>query len=581
MDNAEIAAHLEQLADLSEIAGENPFKVRAYRAAAARIRDLPTPVQELLREGGLEALEQLPGIGERIATKIVQLLETGEIEALRKLRERVPVGLLDVLAIEGVGPKKARAFWQQLGITNVDELERAARAGKLRTLPGMGERSERKILAAIERWRAHQGRYLLPDAEADMRRVLAAIRETGDAHRLEAAGSLRRRRETIGDLDVLVSASRSDRIMEAVRALSREVLGLGETRAAVVLRSGMHCDVRVVDDRSWGSALHYFTGSKAHSVALRGLARSQGLTINEYGVFRLREDGTAGERIAGDEEPEVFLALGLDYIPPELRENRGEIEAAAAGTLPVLIERADVCGDLHVHTTWSDGRESIETMARAAIERGHRYIAITDHSARLAMTGGLDAKRLREQWREIEAAQRSVGDAIRLLRGIEVDILEDGTLDMPADALAELDVVVASVHSHFGQDLETMTARLLRAIESGRVDILGHPTGRLLLRRDPYAFDPERVFAAAKAAGVALEINASPLRLDLSDTLAKAAHEAGCALVISTDAHHPTHLDFLRYGVDVARRGWCERRHVLNTEPDPERLLARLHEGHR
>jgi DNA polymerase (family 10) len=581
LDNAALAERFEQLANLAEIAGENAFKVRAYRAGAQKLRDLVESAVTIAREGGETALKKLPGIGGGIAKKIVQLDATGDMDALARLRERVPPTLLEVLALDGVGPKKVKLFYEALGLATVDQVEAAAKAGRLRSLSGMGKKSEEKILAAVERWRSHQGRFLRPRAEEDMARLLEVVRSVPGVERAEAAGSLRRLRETVGDLDIVCACADPNAVMDAFVARGAEVIGRGDTKCSIRLPSGPACDLRVVPAESWGAALHYFTGSKAHNVAVRGLARTQGLTVNEYGVFRLRDDGAPGERVAGSEEPEVFGCLGLDWIPPELREDRGEVEAAAAGALPELLEVGDMQGDVHMHSTWSDGRASILEMARAAMERGRRYVAITDHSAALAMTGGLDAARVRAQREEIREAQAAVGDGIRILCGIEVDILEDGSLDLPADVLADLDVVIASVHSHFEQDRDTMTARLLRAIGSRRVDAIGHPTGRLLLRRDAYDFDHARVFRAAAELGVALELSASPLRLDLNDVLARAAREAGCKLIISTDAHHPRQLDLMRHGVGTARRAWCARAHILNTEPDARRFLERLHEGHR
>ncbi len=577
VDNAAIARILAEMADICEVKGENVFKVRALRQAAQTIETLPQDLAAIAcKPDALKRLREIHGIGEGIAKKIVEISTTGDCEEHRALFAEFPATLLEVLEIDGVGPKKAKLFYEALGVKSVDDLERAAREGRIRALPKMGARTEEKILRSIEERRSREKRFLLHWADGAVERLLGLLRSVDGIGRIEAAGSWRRRRETVGDLDILAACddpAAAARVAERFAAAG-SVLGRGETKVSIRLASGIQADLRVVPAESFGAALHYFTGSKAHNIAIRTLGVRRGLTISEYGVFRALPDGSPGERVGGAREEDVFAAVGLPWIPPELRENRGEIEAAAEGRLPRLIEANDLRGDLHMHTTETDGAASIEEMALAAAERGRRYVAITDHSKALAFARGLDEARLREHVARIRAADRKLGGTIRVLAGIEVDILADGTLDLSADALAELDVVIASVHSHFDQPREEITARVVRAIESGSVDVLGHPTGRILLRRNPIALDMERVMRAAKEHGVALEVNAYPDRLDLSDVHCRMAKEIGVKLTIDTDAHQPQHLGLLRFGVDNARRGWIEKEDVLNTLECDEFLEA-------
>lgn len=580
MDNAAIARLLTEMADICEIRGDNPFKIRAFRNAAAAIETATHDLDPIARAAdGAARLREIPGIGASIAAKIVEICTTGGSEEHRALLAEFPPTLLELLKLDGVGPKKVRLFHDALEVRTLDDLERAARAGRVRSLPKMGEKSEEKVLRSIAEHRARSGRYLLSAAEDTVERLMAMLRAVPGVARVEPAGSYRRRRETVGDVDLLVACADPPAVM-ARFAGAGAVIGSGETKTSIRLSSGIQADLRVVPAESFGAALHYFTGSKAHNVAIRGMCVKRGLTLNEYGLWKALEDGSPGERVGGASEEEVFGALGLAWIPPELRENRGEIEAAQEGRLPRLLERRDLRGDLHMHTTTTDGTASIEEMALAAAAQGHGYCAITDHSKALAFANGLDEARLREHAARIREAGKKLGGKIRVLAGIEVDILADGALDLAHDALAELDVVIASVHSRFDLGREEMTRRLVRAIESGAVDAIGHPTGRLLLRREPYPLDMEEIMRAAKAKGVALEVSAYPDRLDLNDVHCRLAKELGVKLVIDTDSHATSHLAMQRFGVDTARRAWLEKADVLNTRECDE-FLAALHEGHR
>lgn len=577
MENAEIARLLAEMADIHEIEGGSPFRVRALRGAADTVEAQGLSVLGLARSGGVKRLKELAGIGEGIAKRIVEIAETGKLEEYEELTERTPRSLIELLEIPGIGPKKVKLFREELGIKDLDDLEAAAKAEKLRELPRLGAKSEKKIIEAIERHRQHSGRFLLVRGEEVMARLVSMLRGLDGVERVEPAGSLRRRRETVGDLDILCICSEPEPVMDRFAREGEGVIGRGSTKCSIRMPKGLNVDLRILPRESFGAALHYFTGSKAHNVALRTLAQKRGLTVSEYGVFEAGSE----ERKGGEREEDVFAAVGLAWVPPELRENTGEIEAAREGRLPTLIEVGDLAGDLHMHTSYTDGATSVRAMAEAALERGRSYIAFTDHSKALAMTGGLDEERLREQGEEIRSVQEEIGGGIRLLRGIEVDILRDGSLDLAEDALGELDVVVGSIHSHFELPREEMTSRILKALQSGVVDILGHPTGRILRRREPYPFDLEAVLGEAARLGVAMEISASPYRLDLSDHNCRLASKLGVKLVISTDAHRPAELDLLGYGIDVARRGWLEKGDVLNTIRDPGAFVAALHEGHR
>ncbi len=568
VQNAEIAAMFDQAADLLEIQGENQFRVRAYRRAARVVEGLPQSVKNMLAAG--EDLSELPGIGKDLAGKIAEIVNTGHFKLLDSLKRKLPGQLGDMAALPGLGPKRIKLLYDRLKVRTLEDLRRAIGAGRLRELKGFGPVIEKKLLAALEKPRVEK-RFRLAVAEAEADALVACLREQGQ---VVVAGSYRRRRDTVGDLDVLVTAKNGTAVGDRLVGYENvaEVLARGATRTTVVLRSGLQVDVRVVPERSYGAALLYFTGSKAHNIALRALANERNWKLNEYGLF-------AGKRrIAGATEEEVYKKLGLAYIPPEMREDCGEIALAKKNALPKLITLPDIKGDLHVHSDWTDGTTTIEAMARAARSRGYRYIALTDHSRRVAMAHGLDPVRLTRQIRDIDRLNERL-DGITVLKGIEVDVLEDGRLDLSDASLAKLDIVVAAVHSYFDLSREAQTNRIIRAMENRHVSIIAHPTGRLIGEREAYEVDMDRLTAAAGALGCALEINAEPERLDLNDIHIRAAKTRGVKLVISTDAHSADALAFMRYGIDQARRGWLAVDDVLNTRSLAElrKLLKRQH----
>lgn len=558
MDNLAIAHMLNEIADLLEIKGENLFRIRAYRTAASAVADSGERVGELTDQ----ALRQIPGIGKDIAGRIRELVESGQCRYHQELLAEFPPGVLDLLHLQGIGPKTVALLYSARGIQSVDELEQAAKSGALRGLKGLGTKREQLILRAIDEWRQHAGRHLTPDAWEVANGVLTHLRDAAPKTSFDVVGSLRRGADTCGDIDILACGAGRELMTTFVGHPHVErVLGRGETKSSVRLLKGYQVDLRLVTAESRGAALQYFTGSKLHNIELRDRALKRGWKLNEYGLFR--EDG---RRLAGESEEGLYAALDLPMIPPELREMRGELEAAERDALPRLIERRDLRGDLHMHTTATDGRDDVETMARAAQAAGLSYIAITDHSQALAMANGLDEARAlahAERIREVGARL----DGITLLAGIECDIRPDGQLDLAGDCLAQLDIVIASVHSAFNQGAEEMTNRVLRALECPYVDIVGHPTGRMLLRRDPYAMHVERLVDAAVQHGVALEINSQIYRRDLSDAHARLARDRGAKLVISSDAHSTRALGVLEWGVMTARRGWIEPGDVLNTLP--------------
>lgn len=578
--NAAAAARLVRLADLLEIEGANAFRVRAYRAAAETIAAHPEALSELVRAGA--DLTALKGIGKDLAAALTALYRDGELPALADVSERVPAGLLDVVRVPGVGPKRAAALWRELGVTSLDDLERVAHEGRVATLAGFGIKTQAKVLAGVAVVRRQRGRTRLADAEAAVAPLLEAVRDAVGVERVELAGSLRRGRETVGDVDMLAIASDARGAMGALREHPdvAEVLGSGETKTSVRLENDLQIDLRVVPAESFGAAWQYFTGSKAHNVALRQRAIARGMRLSEYGLFRHAADGETGERVAGDDEPGVYRALGMAWVPPELREDRGEIAAAAEDRLPRLVDIADIRGDLHLHSTWSDGAADVRSLRRACADRGYAYMALTDHSQALRMTGGLDADKLARQWAEldeIEAEERADGEAASpvLLRGLEVDILRDGTLDLDDDWLERLDLVIVSVHGHLDLPQAEQTERVIRALQHPRVHLLAHPTGRLLGVREGMAIDLDAVFEAAAAHGVAVECNASPYRLDLGDVDLMRARAAGCCVAIDTDAHAVSGLAEMRFGVLTARRAWLGAEHVVNAWP-LERLRAFL-----
>jgi DNA polymerase (family 10) len=562
VENLAIARVLAEIGDLLEIKGENPFKIRAYRNASE------TVAHETQRVAALTAAERLalPGIGKDIAAKIGELVETGAIRYHQDLLQEFPPTVLDLLNLQGVGPKTVARLYGDLGVRTLSDLDQAARDGRIRAMKGMGAKKEALILKALEEQRRFAGRRLMAEAHDVAAGLVAALREHAPDADIHAVGSLRRGCESCGDIDIL-AAGAPPSLMDAFTGytLVERILAHGDTKSSVRLWGGFQVDLRLVPRESVGAALQYFTGSKAHNIVLRDRAIQRGLKLNEYGLYRV--DGNAC--VAGADEEGIYEALGLAFVPPELRENRGEIEAAAARALPRLVQRADLQGDLHCHTTTTDGRDDIETMARAAQAAGLRYLAVTDHSQSLAMANGLDEARALEHARAIRAVNARL-DGFTVLAGIECDIRADGSMDLSHDCLAQLDVVIASIHSGFNQDGEQMTERLLRAIACPWVDVIGHPTGRLILKREPYKADMARVIEAAAAAGVAMEINSQIDRLDLDDLHARRARDAGCRIVISSDAHSAGALGQLRWGVTVARRAWLSPGDVLNTRPVDE-----------
>jgi len=562
--NADIAAIFEEIADLLEIQGENPFRIRAYRNAARQMEAMGTPAADLVARG--ENLTELPGIGEDLAAKIVEIVRTGKCKALQKLRKQLPPTITTLLRIPGLGPKRVKALYQKLDIESLPDLARAARGGAIRALPGFGAKTEATILQAIEAHAGESRRFKLAVAAQYAEPLGAYLGATRGVRRAVIAGSYRRAKETVGDLDLLVTAARSGPVMNRFVAYEEvaKVLARGETRSTVILKCGLQVDLRVVENVSFGAALHYFTGSKDHNIAIRRMAQKKGLKVNEYGVFR------GDRRVAGGTEESVFKAVGLPFIPPEMRENRGEIEAARRGKLPKLVELKDLRGDLHVHTRATDGHHSIREMADAARAFGLEYLAITEHSRRLTVAKGLDPKRLRQQMAEIDELNVNL-KGITLLKGIEVDILEDGALDLPDEVLAECDVVVGAVHSGFKLTRARQTTRILKAMDHRHFTILAHPSGRLIDSRAPYDVDMLRIVRHARERGCFLELNAHPERLDLLDVHCQLAHDEGVLVAVSSDAHRVQDFDNLRYGVGQARRGWLEKTDVLNT-----RKLAEL-----
>ncbi|MCC6944843.1 MAG: DNA polymerase/3'-5' exonuclease PolX [Thermomicrobiales bacterium] len=562
--NAEFAAVFQEVADLLEIDGANSFRVRAYRNAAETINDLGRSLSDMIDAG--EDPAALPGIGKDLAKRVEQLATTGTYPDLDRLRSEINPSLRDLLQIPGLGPKKVRKLRDDLGIESLDDLQAAVAAGKLAKLEGFGVKSQEKIAAELETGRTKKSRRKWADAEEITISFENVVSAVGGVERVDVAGSYRRHRETIGDLDILAAAETSAAAIEAFVDHDRvaQVTNEGETRAAVVLRDGMVVDLRVVPPESYGAALLYFTGSKEHNILLRQRAIEREWKLNEYGLYD--QNDTV---IASREEADIYAALDLPYIEPELRENRGEILAADANELPNLITLGDIRGDIHAHTTWSDGKASIEEMAVRAIELGYEYMAVTDHSPRLAMTFGLDPDKLRRQAEELREVQSRLPE-ITILHGNEVDILRNGDLDQPDDVLAELDMVIVSVHSFFDLPREVQTARVIAALENPYVRVLGHPQGRILTQREGISLDLEAVFEAARDNNVALEINADPHRLDLDDRSVKFARDIGCKFVINTDAHRPSGYDLMRHGIYQARRGWLESSDVLNTLPIEE-----------
>lgn len=568
--NRQIAETLEVLAEMMELAGDNRYRMIAHQKAAHRVAEADFSIAQVAREG---RLTELPDIGESIAAKIEEIVATGRLKELDEYRKRFPGDLVRLQKLQGVGPKTALKVWDELGVSSLDELEEAARDGRVAALPGMGKKTEANILKAIGRLKQRGTRVLIGEALPVAEEIVERLKALPEAHNVTAAGSVRRMKETVKDIDIIATAVRPEALTEAFSALPLvdEVIGRGPTKCSIRTHTGMQVDLRVVPGEQYGDLLQHFTGSKEHNVALRELAITRGLKVSEYGV----EETATGRVHECATEEEVYRLLGLDYIPPELRENSGEIEAAAEGSLPVLIAEGDLRGDMHVHSDWSDGHASIREMALAAQKRGLEYIVISDHSQSLAVARGLTPERLKEQRREIDALNDEL-EGFHVFTGMEVDVKADGSLDLPDEDLGRLDFVTVSIHSGFSQSREKIMKRLEAAMAKPFVRLIGHPTGRLLGRRDPYEIDVERVIETAARTGTALEINSHYWRLDLDDVHARAAQESGVKLAINSDAHAPGDLDLLRYGVATARRGWLKPESVINTLPLAElkRLLA-------
>ena len=570
MKNSEVARVFQDIADLLELKGENVFKIRAYQKAARAIEHYPRELEAMIEEG--DDLRSVPGVGEAIAKKTTELITTGRLGYYESLKAEFPQGITNLLAIPGIGPRTASKLSSELGISSVDELERAINDGRVAKLFRLGDRTADNILHQIQALRRKDQRIPIGEALPIVEEIMAALRSVLGVRNLTPAGSLRRFRETVGDIDLMGNADNPKEVIDAFVALPlvRQVLAQGSTKASVIVSGGLQVDLRMVEHDSFGSLLQYFTGNKQHNISLREKWHKQGLKLSEYGITVVATGKL--EKFATEEE--FYRRLGMQYIPPELREAQGEIEKAEQGAIPKLVGLSDIKGDLHTHTEWSDGHDSIEGLARAAQDMGYQYIAITEHSGGRGIAHGLDVDRLREQVAEIKALnERSMG--IRVLAGIEVDIRADGRLDLPHEILSELDIVIAAVHSAMNQSEEKMTRRIIAAIENPDVDVIAHPTCRLIGEREPIAIDLEAVFQAAAKYNKVMEINAMPDRLDLKDIHAFRAREQGVKLAIGTDAHSIAHLGLMRFGVGVARRAWCEPQHILNTLP-LEKLLAVL-----
>jgi len=579
VDNKSLAGIFYETADLMEIDGQDSFRIRSYRNAAEAIEALPQQISDLISDP--KQVLAIPGIGKSMLTNLQQMLGGGQLTLHAELLNKYKPSMLQLLKVQGLGPKTISLIWSAYQVCDLEGVAQLAREGKIRILPRMGEKHEQKLLKAIEDYQRIAGRYLLDAAETQAEKIIEHLRGCAGVERITPAGSLRRGRETVGDLDILVTgpACRDDaerqKLIDHIIKLPglMEIIARGENKVSFRMRSGMQVDVRLLAPESFGAAMQYFTGSKAHNVALRQRALKMGYTLNEYSLARLDDESV----VAAKSEEEIYAALKLDYIPPELRENLGEIDAAEKHTLPDLITQQDLKGDVHMHTVETDGRNTIEEMAEAARAHGYKYMAITDHSKNLAFANGLDDKRAVAHTERIRAANESVG-GIRIFAGIEVDILADGELDLSDFVLEQMDLVIASVHSHFNQSPEEMTARLLKAVENPNTSIIGHPTGRLLLRREAFAFDVDAVLLSAARNKVAMELNAYPDRLDLCDRQLRLAKQLGVKIVINTDSHHTSHMEKMRFGILQARRAWLTAKDVLNTLPTENFAKAMKHD---
>lgn len=558
--NADIADIFDEIADYLEIEGENPFRVRAYRNAARTVRGLGPELKDLVAAG--EDLTRFSGIGKELAAKIAEYVTTGAVKALKKLQDKIPTEIRQILKLPGLGPKRVRILYRDLNIQSIAQLQQAAEDGQIRPLPGFGPKTEAQILKAIAAAAETEKRYKIAEVRPYVESLLDYLKAIGGVSSATVAGSYRRCRETVGDLDILVVAAKDSAVMDRFVAYDdvMDVLAKGATKSSVVLRCGLQVDLRIVPAESFGAALQYFSGSQAHNIAIRQIGHQHGLKINEYGVFKFEE------KVAGDTEAAVYQAIGLAWIPPELRENQGEIEAAQTGALPQLIEPADIKGDLHAHTDWSDGGNTLAEMVQAARKYGLKYLAITEHSDRLKIAGGLEPSRLLAQIDEIDRLNQELSD-ITLLKGIEVEILQDGQLDLSDDVLGRLDLVIGSIHSYFSLPLEKQTDRILRAMDHKYFSILAHPNNRLINERAPIEVDMPKVIQKARERGCYLELNSNPRRLDLYDTYCRIAKDQGVLVAIDSDAHSVNSFGHLRYGVGQARRGWLEKNDVINTRP--------------
>lgn len=560
MHNTEIADLFNQLADVLEIEDANPFRVRAYRTAARNISGMSHSLSDMVANN--EDLTSLPGIGKDLAAKIETIVKTGELPALKKEMKNVPKGLTDMLMLQGIGPKKVKKLHDELDIKNFSDLEKAAKAHKIKELSGFGAKTEEHILKEIKKWQGVEKRFNLADTEDIANELIEYLKKFKGTKKAIVAGSYRRRKETVGDLDILVTNKNGKETIDYFTNFEKisDVISKGSTRSTVILNSGLQVDLRVVPEKSYGAAMHYFTGSKAHNIALRKLAVNQKLKFNEYGLFK-------GEKqIAGKTEEEIYKYFKMDYIEPELRENKGEIEAAINHKLPTLVKLEDIKGDLHAHTLATDGQNTIEEMIDAAKKLGYQYIAITDHTKHLTVAHGQDEKRLLQQIKKIDKINNKQ-KSFRILKSAEVDILEDGSLDISDDVLKELDLTVCSVHYKFNLSEKKQTERILKAMDNQYFNILAHPTGRLLGKRDAYQINLEKIIEGAKARGCFIELNAQPLRMDLSDTYCRLAKESGVKVVISTDSHSTSQLQYMKFGIGQARRAWLTKNDVLNSLP--------------
>ena len=564
MRNIEITRLFNEIADFLEIKDENPFRIRAYRRAAQAVEGLSEDIGAIAERG---ALLDVPGIGKELAGKIQEYLAAGEIEYLEGLRKEIPSGVIELMGIHGVGPKTAKHLYEQVGVDSVEKLEELAKGHKLAGLPGIKAKTEENILKGIAVWRSGRERMPLGTALSLTGAILEKLRELKEVSQIEVAGSLRRMKETVKDIDILITSKKPARVMDVFVGLPNvaEVLAHGETKSSVRLRENIQVDLRVVEPDCFGAALQYFTGSKQHNIRVRELAQRKGLKVSEYGVY----NDKTNRRVAGKAEAEVYRAVGLPFMPPELREDGGEIEAALEGRLPALVSLQDIRGDLQMHTTWSDGAHSLAELAGGVRGKGYQYMAVTDHSKSATVAGGMKDEQVLQMIAEVRALNKKM-KGFRVLAGCEVDIRGDGSLDFPDEILRQLDLVLVSVHSRFKMTREEMTARIVRAVQHPLVHMLGHPTGRLIGERAAYELDMERVLMAARAAGTAVEINASPSRLDLNDLHARRAKELGIPVAINTDAHTIGQLDYMRFGVSVARRGWLTPGDILNTLPEKQ-----------